>query len=107
MFGAFSRSQLRTETQILCSYILSPQTSLVGGLGSPSARVTLVGAKNPADVMKDPDALIFSEILEFALSLVPIAKGQEPFHGIPHLQAYRFIKAIQLAEIGQIQLANR
>ncbi len=33
--------------------------------------------------MKDPDVLIFSEILEYALSLVPVAKGQEPFHGIP------------------------
>ncbi|KAF8964701.1 Sec23-binding domain of Sec16-domain-containing protein [Flammula alnicola] len=88
-------------------YLLSPQTSLIGGLGSPSARITLVGSRNPADVTKDSDALIFSEILEFALSLVPTVKGQEPFHGIPHLQAYRFIRAVSLAETGDIQLANR
>ncbi|KAF9482773.1 hypothetical protein BDN70DRAFT_800853 [Pholiota conissans] len=88
-------------------YLLSPQTSLFGGLGSPSARLTLIGAKNPADVMKHPDSLTFSEILEFAMSLVPVSKGQEAFHGIPHLQAYRFIRAIQLAEVGQIQLANK
>ncbi|KJA27196.1 hypothetical protein HYPSUDRAFT_75121 [Hypholoma sublateritium FD-334 SS-4] len=88
-------------------YLLSPQTSLIGGLGSQAAKITLVGSKNPANVMKDPDALIFSEILEYALSLVTIAKGQEPFHGIPHLQAYRFIKTITLAEVGEVQLANR
>ena len=57
--------------------------------------------------MKDPDALIFSETLEYALSLVPVSKGQETFHGIPHLQAYRFIKAVTLAEVGEVQLANR
>ncbi|KAF8163317.1 Sec23-binding domain of Sec16-domain-containing protein [Crassisporium funariophilum] len=88
-------------------YILSPQTSLVGGLGSPSARITLVGTKNPGDISKDPDALTFSEIHEFALSLAPLAKGQEAFHGLPHLQAYRFIRAIFLAESGHVQLANR
>jgi len=41
------------------------------------------------------------------MSLVPTVKGQEPFHGIPHLQAYRFMRAVLLAEIGEIQLANR
>ena len=52
------------------SYLLSPQTSLMGGLGSPSARISLLGSKNLSDAMKDPDALIFTEILEFAMSLV-------------------------------------
>lgn len=89
------------------SYLLSPQTSLIGGLGSPTAKFTLLGSKNPANVMKDTDALIFSEILEFALSLVPVVKGQEPFHGIPHLQAYRFVRSVMLAELGEVQLANR
>jgi len=54
--------------------------------------------------MKDMDPLILSEILEFALALV---KGQDAPHGMPHLQAYRFIRAVSLAEIGDMQLANR
>jgi len=89
------------------SYLLSPQTSVIGGLGSPSAKITVVGSKNPADIMKNMDSLILSEILEFALALVPAIKGQDAFHGMPHLQAYRFIRAVSLAEIGDMQLANR
>ncbi|KAJ3507874.1 hypothetical protein NLJ89_g6061 [Agrocybe chaxingu] len=88
-------------------YLLSPQTSLIGGFGAPAVRLALVGSKTSADAARNPDTLVFSEILEFALSLVPTAKGQETFHGLPHLQTYRFIQAILLAEIGDIQLANR
>lgn len=51
--------------------------------------------------------MIFSEIVEFARSLATPAKGQEPFLGIAHLQAYRFIRAIALAEIGDIQQAHK
>lgn len=69
--------------------------------------MTLLGAKTPAEVTRNLDPLVFSEILEFALSLVPAVKGQEPFHGLPHLQAYRFLRAVSLAETGDIQLANR
>jgi len=90
-----------------CSYLLSPQTSLMGGLGSPSARITLLGSKNLSDATKDPDALIFTEILEFAMSLAPISKGQEMPHTLSHLQAYRFIRAVSLAESGHVQLATR
>ena len=87
------------------SYLLSPQTSLLGGLGSPSARISLLGSKNLSDAMKDPDALIFTEILEFAMSLVPASKVQET--ALPYLQAYRFIRAASLAESGNLQLATR
>ena len=86
------------------SYLLSPQTSLMGGLGSPSARISLLGSKNLGDAMKDPDALIFTEILEFAMSLAP-SKGQET--ALSYLQAYRFIRAASLAESGYVQLATR
>lgn len=97
-------------TQSESSYLLSPQTSPIGGIGSPSTRITLLGGKNPLtypNFTKDADSFILSEILEFALSLVPVTKGQEPFHGLPHLQAYRFIQALSLAEMGDMQLANR
>ncbi|RDB24374.1 COPII coat assembly protein SEC16 [Hypsizygus marmoreus] len=101
-------SQL-VEAAHVC-YLLAPQTSSVGGLGHLSARIVLVGARSPQNwpsFSKDPDALIFSEILEYALSLAPAPKGQEAFSGIAHLQAYRFIRAMTLAKIGDIQQAKR
>ncbi|KAK2466902.1 hypothetical protein APHAL10511_001160 [Amanita phalloides] len=91
-------------------YLLAPQTSLMGGLGNPAVRIVLIGSKIPAVVPNfaaDPDPIIFSEVVEFAMSLSAPAKGQEPFSGLPHLQAYRFIRAMSLAEVGEMQLANR
>ncbi|KAG6814357.1 hypothetical protein H0H92_010943 [Tricholoma furcatifolium] len=91
-------------------YLLAPQTSPMGGVNQPSARVVLVGSRNPQtspSFAKDQDPFIFSEIVEFALSLATPAKGQEAFSGIAHLQAYRFIRAMALAEIGDIQQASK
>ncbi|KAG6850992.1 hypothetical protein H0H93_004479 [Arthromyces matolae] len=91
-------------------YLLAPQTSPLGGLGHPSARITLLGSRNPqtsTHFSKDPDPLIFSEIVEFALSLATPIKGQDAFTGIPHLQAYRFIRAVTLAEVGDIKQAQK
>ncbi|KAL5533326.1 hypothetical protein ACEPAF_5102 [Sanghuangporus sanghuang] len=93
-----------------CCYLLSPQSSPIGGVGSPSVRIVLVGSHSPnrnASFFTDPDAFIFSEILEFALSLHPPPKGQEAFSGFPHLQVYRLIRAFQLAEMGYINTAKR
>lgn len=95
---------------IKSSYLLAPQTSPVGGLGHPSARIILVGSQSPQtwpSFAKDPDAIILSEILEFAQSLVTPAKGQDAYSGLPHLQAYRFIRAMTLAELGDVPLATR
>lgn len=92
------------------SYLLSPQTSPVGGAGSPAARVVLYGSPGPQampNFWKDPDPVIFSEIVEFALSLATPAKGQEAFVGLPHLQPYRLIRAAYLAELGHMDIANR
>ncbi|KAH7926328.1 hypothetical protein BV22DRAFT_1009394, partial [Leucogyrophana mollusca] len=91
-------------------YLLSPQTSSMGGVGSPSTRIILVGSRNPHSwpvFTKDPDPIIFSEITEFAFSLKPSVKGQEPFHGFPHLQAYKMIRASYLSEMGHVQAATR
>ena len=89
---------------------MSPQTSPIGGVGVPSVRIVLVGSHSPhrnSSFFLDPDNFIFSEILEFALSLHTPAKGQEAFPGFPHLQVYRLMRALQLAEMGHIQLAKR
>ncbi|KAJ7452366.1 Sec23-binding domain of Sec16-domain-containing protein [Mycena galericulata] len=91
-------------------YLLSPQTSPVGGIGNPTARIVLLGSRSPQvwpSFYKDSDPVIFTEILEFALSLAPPIKGQDAFYGLPHLQAYRFIRAMALAELGELQLASR
>ncbi len=70
----------------------------------------LLGSPPPAHLptfYKDADPIVFSEILEFAMSLATPVKGQEPFVGLPHLQPYRLIRAASLAEMGHVQLANR
>ncbi|KAF9227903.1 hypothetical protein BS17DRAFT_764261 [Gyrodon lividus] len=77
-------------------YLLSPQTSMMGGVGSPGARMVLLGSQSPhtePTFLRDPDPIIFTEIAEFAFSLKTLPKGQEPFHGFPHLQAYKLIRA--------------
>jgi hypothetical protein len=91
------------------SYLLSPRTSSFGGIGVPSVRTVLVGCESPATLRnfnKDLDFTIFSEIVEFALSLSP-SKNQEPFAGLPHLQAYKLVRASHLAEMGHVEAANR
>jgi hypothetical protein len=92
------------------SYLLAPQTSPMGGIGSPSTRLVLLGSQSPQvfpTFHKDPDAIIFSEIAEFAMSLTTIPKGQDTFNGVAHLQVYKFIRAASLAEMGHLQLASR
>lgn len=92
------------------SYLLSLQTSLLGGIGTPNAKVTLLGSQSPQTLpyfQANTDAFIFTEILEFALSLTPVAKGQDTFGGVAHLQPYRLIRAAQLAETGHVSLALR
>lgn len=79
-------------------------------MGQSGVRLTLVGYASPQTqpyFPKDPDPIIFSEILEFGLSSASVPKGQDSFSGFPHLQAYRFIRAMSLAEIGNVQLASR
>jgi COPII coat assembly protein SEC16 len=70
----------------------------------------LLGLSNPLTLgsfHKQVDPIILTEVAEFALSLVPTAKGQEPFAGLVHLQAYRLIRAHQLADFGNTAEAIR
>ncbi|KAK0450880.1 Sec23-binding domain of Sec16-domain-containing protein [Armillaria borealis] len=115
-FGDHLLANQWVEAAHVC-YLLSSQTAAgstvlppIGGIGHPTARLILAGSRSPQawpNFHKDPDPVIFSEIIEFALSLASPTKGQEPFGGLPHLQAYRFIRAATLAEFGYVQLANR
>lgn len=91
-------------------YLLAGQSTLLGGVRAPSARIVLLGApsaQSRSDFYRDPDSIILTEILEFALSLPTPVKGQETFNGLPHLQAYKLVRAWTLAEMGQVKLASR
>ncbi len=91
-----------------CSYLLAPQAAVHGNIGS-SGRIPLVGSRGPTATPNfhvSDDAIVFSEIVEFALSLAP-SKSQESFNGLPHLQAYKFIRAASLAEMGHMLAASR
>ena len=91
------------------SYLLAPQSTILGNIGS-SGRVTLVGSRGPTATPNfhvSDDAIVFSEIVEFALSLAPPSKSQEPFNGLPHFQAYKYIRAASLAEMGHMLAASR
>jgi COPII coat assembly protein SEC16 len=91
---------------LIFSYLLSPITSVFSGIGAPGLRHALFGSADPM-VSLGLLPIILSELVEFAKSLVPAVKGQEPFHGYPHLQAYRLWHATCLAEMGEIALAKR
>lgn len=92
-------------------YLLSRSTSTISGCSNTSAaRIVLLGSANPAithNFCKDQDPFIFSEILEFALSLAPATAGQEAFTGFAHLQAYRLLRAWHLVEMGYDRQAQR
>ena len=83
---------------------------MLGGLGGPGTRLVLLGSQSPhinPVFFRDPDPVILNEIAEISLSLKAPTKGQELFHGFPHLQAYKFIHAAYLADIGHVQSATR
>ncbi|EPQ28504.1 uncharacterized protein PFL1_03807 [Pseudozyma flocculosa PF-1] len=91
-------------------YALAPATSPFGGVDVSAVRMTLLGCQSPkvsAHYLQDLDGIILTEILEFAQSLMPITKGQDAYAGIPHLQAYRLVHAYRLAELGDVQRAQK
>lgn len=84
-------------------YLLSPQTSLVGGIGSLNSRIHLLGSAPSLSNGIDLESVKLTELLEFGCSLTSTIKGQETFTGFPHLQAYRLQHASLLADSGDIQ----
>lgn len=90
------------------SFLLSsypPPLEPQGGLASP--RVYLYGASASTRSSQLLDAIIMTELIEYALSLVPLVKGQEPFGGLPSLQVYRLVHAAFLAERGETSMAQK
>ncbi|KAG5463577.1 MAG: Sec23-binding domain of Sec16-domain-containing protein [Olpidium bornovanus] len=112
-FGDALRLAGLVEAAHFC-YMLSPRAPLTGGLDSPNVRIVLVGADHTTSSFhREPDALLRSEILEFALTFpaalgsqkggdVPLASGV-----MPHLQAYKVAHAWKLCECGLLAEAMR
>ncbi|UZJ54733.1 hypothetical protein CBS101457_004053 [Exobasidium rhododendri] len=97
------------EASHVC-YLLSPSTSPMDGYDGPSVRMTLIGTHSPeasSSYVRDLDHIILTEVFEFALSLQPIAKGAEAYHGLAYLQPYRLLHAYLLAEMGEVKQAIR
>ena len=72
--------------------------------------MVLLGSESPSvsrQFERDEDAIVFSEIAEYAHSLIPTVKGQEAYAGQPHLQAYKLMRATRFAEMGHLSLATR
>lgn len=83
---------------------------MLGGLGQNGTRITILGCESPeasSSYAVDLDGIMLTEVVEFALSLTPASKGQETFGGLPHLQAYRLLHAVRLADVGLTSKASK
>lgn len=115
MFGTISlaiQKVFLSANTMLClrgSYLLSPATSPIGDAGGPSTRIVLVGAEVPTRTNSAVglESIMLTELVEFAFSLTTLVKGQEPFAGFPHLQAFRLYHANQLVDAGLVSQAQR
>lgn len=70
-------------------------------IGGDGAKMSLVGGA------ASDDSILLTEVVEYALSLTPAVKGQEPFIGFPHLQPYRLVHALHLLDEGQVAQARK
>ena len=82
-----------------------PQLTLDNGsrislLGSPAISI-------PDGPGLDLEAVMLTEVLEFALSLSPVPKNLDQFIGIPHLQAYRLALGLEYATFGLVDRASK
>lgn len=67
----------------------------------------LYGASATSTPIQLYDGIMLTELVEFALSLIPVLKGQEAFSGIAYLQSYKLVHATRLAELGETAAAQR
>ncbi|MCJ1307608.1 vesicle coat component [Agyrium rufum] len=89
----------RIEAAHTC-YLFTKSPSMFGGPDEPTAAIVLLGADHtnqPFDFSKDLDAILLTEIYEFATTVLA-PSGQSA--GLPHLQAYKLRHASVMAECG-------
>ena len=91
----------RIEAAHIC-YLFSRGSGLqinFGGVEDPQTNITLLGADHftqPFDFSRDEDAIMLTEVYEFAVSVL----AGQPHMSMPHLQAYKLHRARTLAENG-------
>ncbi|CAH7666401.1 Sec23-binding domain of Sec16-domain-containing protein [Phakopsora pachyrhizi] len=91
------------------TYLLSNGSSVFSTFENGD-RITLLGDNGLIGDEKpglNVEAVMFTEVLELALSLVHTVKNQDPFIGIPHLQAYKLGLCLEYAAHGIVDIANR
>jgi hypothetical protein len=102
--GRLLASYGRFEAAHIC-FIFAGSSSFFGGADDPRSNFTMVGgdlASLGADFGGDLDAILLSEVYEYALSVSPT-----PVSPIPHLQAYKLYHAEVLAESGMSSEAQQ
>lgn len=90
-------------------YLLSNGLSPIVGMEN-GTRLSLLGchmqASNTGPGL-NVEAVMLTEVLEFALSLAVIGKGQDNFIGIPHIQGYKLAVAYEYATSGLVTTAHK
>jgi hypothetical protein len=92
----------RVEASHIC-YLFSRSPGrppVFGGADDPNATIVLLGADhrtNPLSFFQDEDAILLTEIYEFASSVLSTTSYSA---SMPHLQAYKLQRAYVLAETG-------
>lgn len=88
----------RVEAAHTC-YLFARSIMVFGGSDDPQANVTLFGAgqvQQSSIDSADLDAILLSEIYEYAVSVLPSSNSTV----VPHLQGYKLYHAMKLAECG-------
>ena len=88
-----------TLTPVCRSYLLSTGLLQAGNTPQLHQRPLLFGSQSSLHG-SDVEAVMMTEIVEFAHSLAPVSKGQEAFHGLPYLQPYKLQHARELSAHG-------
>lgn len=84
------------------SYLLSSKLN-EWAVGFDTSRLALFGCREVTPTGRD---LEISELVEYALSFRPTAKGVEPYHGVARLLAYKLQKALEYFTSGRASEAR-
>lgn len=100
--GRLLSSYGRVEASHICHLFSrsAPTSQVFGGADDPQASIVLLGADHrayPSTFALDEDAVILTEVYEFATSVLPASSSQAV---LPHFQAYKLHHASSLADKG-------
>lgn len=99
--GKLLMSYGRIEAAHICHiFARTPTHPVFGGHDDPHAGVVLLGAdhqNHPAEFHRDEDALLLTEVYEFALTVL----ANNVTASLPHLQVYKLHRASWMADAGR------